>query len=90
MNLFILFHPSTRYSPDTNLGLLPKPAARPFYRSGCQRRDPAVCSKCSVAILAANVLIPYLLATYSHIKQCSQNKSKVAVTLLFALVYALV
>jgi hypothetical protein len=69
MNLLIQFHPSARYSPDTNLGLLPKPAGCSFYRFGCQRLDPVVQSFCSVsmdvtqsfvlnvrAILAGNVL----------------------------------
>ena len=63
MNLFILFHPSTRYSSDTNLELLPKPAVNSFYRFGCQRGDPVVQSKCSIAILAGNVLVPCLLAS---------------------------
>ena len=35
INLFILFHPSTRYIPDTNLRLLPKPTGNLFYRLSC-------------------------------------------------------
>ena len=50
INLFILFHPSKRYSPDTNLGLLCKLVGRSFYRFGCQRRDPVVQSFCSVSM----------------------------------------
>jgi hypothetical protein len=69
MNLFIIFHPSTRYSPDTNLGMLPKSAGRSFYRFGCQRRDPVVQSFCSVSMDATqsfvlNVPLPYWLATF--------------------------
>ena len=64
MNLFILFHPSTRYSPETNLELLPKPAGRSFC---CQRRDPVVRSRCSIAILAGNILIPCLLASQQRL-----------------------
>ena len=82
IHLLIIFHPSTRYSPDTNLGLLPKPADRSSYRVGCQRRDPVVCSKCSIAILAGNVFLPCLQACQlwltCHIKKCSQNNSKVS------------
>ena len=79
MILFILFHPYTRYSPDTNQRLLPKPAGS-FYRFGCQGRDPVVRSKCSIVILAGSILIPCLLAsqlwqTYSIVKQCSQNNN---------------
>ena len=48
MNLFILFLPPTRYSPDTNLGLLLKPAGCLFYRFGChigwQRSYPLLAS----------------------------------------------
>ena len=51
MNLCTLFNLSTRYSPDTNLGLLPKPAGRLFYQFGCQRDDdPVVQSFCSVSM----------------------------------------
>ena len=66
MNVFVLFHPSTRYSPNTNLGLLPKPAGRPSHSvffSCIYGRDPDVRSKCSIAVLAGNVLIPCLLAS---------------------------
>ena len=69
MTLFILFHPSTRYSPDANLGLLPKPAGRSFFRFCCQRCDPVVKSFCSLSMevtqsFVLNSLLPYWLATF--------------------------
>jgi hypothetical protein len=88
INLFILFHPSTRHNnknPDTNLGLLPKPTGHSFYRPSRSAflfciygHDSVVRSKCSIAILAGNVIFPCLLASqlrliYSHVKKYSQN-----------------
>ena len=69
MKVFILFHPFTRYSPDTNLGLLPKPAGRSFYWFGCQRRDPVIQSFCSVSmdttqLFVRNFILTYWLATF--------------------------
>jgi hypothetical protein len=73
MNLFILFQPATRYSPDTNLGLLPKPAGRSFYRFGCQKRNPVIQSFCSVSMDATqlfvlNVPLPNWLATFLSLR----------------------
>ena len=73
MNVFILFHPSTRYSPDINLGLL---EMRP------SRSVLLFCIQSFVLNVAGNVLIPCLIASqlrliYSHVKKCSQNNSKV-------------
>jgi hypothetical protein len=86
MNVFILFHPSTIYSSDTNLRLLAKPAGRLFFRFGCQRRDSVL----NLFVLYLDVTQSFVLLSmfllvagqlrliYSHVKRCSQNNSKVA------------
>ena len=64
INLFILFHPSTRYSPDTDLGLLPKPAGRLFSRFRLPEKRPSrFVSMNTTQSFILNVPLPYWLAT---------------------------